>query len=140
MGKYDDIIDHERHQSRTHKQMSRHDRAAQFAPFAALTGYGDSVNEAARLVDEKTELGDVQTEIINTRLNFLAERLPDKPFVTVTYFKPDTKKDGGAYVTAEGQVKKIDKYERQIVFTDKRAIPFSDILTVHCELFPADWD
>lgn len=140
MGKYDDIINHERHRSAMRKQMSRHDRAAQFAPFAALTGYGDSVNEAVRWVDEKTELGDVQTELLNTRLSFLAECIADEPFVTVIYFKPDSKKDGGAYVAAEGHVKKIDEYEQQIVFTDNRTIPFSDIVNILCELFPNDWD
>lgn len=135
MGKYDDIINHPHHQSKTRRQMSLHDRAAQFAPFAALTGYDDSIHEAARWTDTKIELSEVQTEAINIRLNFLAEHLSDKPYVKVTYFEPDKKKDGGAYLTTEGQIKKIDEYERCIVFTDKRKISFEDILNIECDLF-----
>ena len=134
MGKYDDIINHPHHQSKTRPHMSQRDRAAQFAPFAALTGYDDSVKEAARWTDERRELGEVQTEAVNARLNFLAEHLSEKPYAIVTYFKADEKKPAG------GQVKKIDEYERRVVFSDKRAIPFADILKIESELFPADWD
>ena len=140
MGKYDDIINHPHHQSTTRKHMSQRDRAAQFAPFAALTGYDDSVREAARWTDEKIELGETQIETVNVRLNFLAEHSSESPFVVVTYFKPDDKKTGGSYLTAEGQVKKIDEYERGIVFTDKRMIRFEDILDIQCELFPTILD
>lgn len=140
MGKYDDIINHPRHQSKTRQHMSQRDRAAQFAPFAALTGYDDSVQEAARWTDEKIELGETQTENLNARLNFLAEHLAEAPEVTVTYFKPDAKKEGGAYLTVSGRIKKIDEYERRLVFTDKRAIPLGDIFEIQCEMFPADWD
>lgn len=140
MGKYDDIINHPHHQSKTRKHMSQRDRAAQFAPFAALTGYDDSVREAARWTDEKIELGEVQTETVNLRLNFLAEHLGDTPYIVVTYFKPDEKKSGGAYLTAEGQVKKIDEYQRCIVFVDKRSIQFENILDIQCEMFPDVWD
>lgn len=91
MGKYDRIIDLPHHQSKNHPQMSLHDRAAQFAPFAALTGYDDLVVEAARWTDEKIELGESQAEAVNLRLNFLAEHLSDAPYVVVTYFKPDDK-------------------------------------------------
>lgn len=140
MGKYDDIINHPHHQSKTRKHMSQRDRAAQFAPFAALTGYDDSVREAARWTDEKIELGEVQTDAVNARLNFIAEHLDDKPYIVVTYFKPDEKKSGGAYLTAEGQVKKIDEYQHCIVFTDKRTIQFENILDIQCEMFPDVWD
>ena len=140
MGKYDDIINHPHHQSATRKHMSQRDRAAQFAPFAALTGYVDSAREAARWTDEKIELGETQTETVNVRLNFLAEHLSESPYVVVTYFKLDEKKAGGSYLTAEGQVKKIDEYERCIVFTDKRSIQFEDILDIQCELFPTILD
>lgn len=140
MGKYDDIINHPHHQSKTRKHMSQHDRAAQFAPFAALTGYDDSVREAARWTDEKIELSEVQVDAVNLRLNFLAEHLSEAPYIVVTYFKPDEKKAGGAYLTAEGQVKKIDEYERRIVFTDKHSIQFENILDIQCELFPTVLD
>lgn len=140
MGKYDDIISHPHHQSKTRQHMSQRDRAAQFAPFAALTGYDDSVREAARLTDEKIELGEAQAEAVNVRLNFLAEHLAEAPTVTVTYFKADSKKAGGAYLQTGGKVKKIDQIERRLVFTDKRGIPFDDILEIESELFPEDWD
>lgn len=120
--------------------MSLRDRAAQFAPFAALTGYDDSVREAARWVDEKIELGDTQAEAVNVRLNFLTEHSSESPYVVVTYFKPDEKKAGGAYLTAEGQVKKIDEYEQRLVFTDKRSIQLENILDIQCDLFPEDCD
>ncbi len=140
MGKYDDIINHPHHQSKTRKHMSQCDRAAQFSPFAALTGYDDSLKEAARWTDEKMELGEAQTEAVNARLNFLIEHLREAPYVVVTYFKPDEKKTGGAYLTAEGQVKKIDEYEQCIIFTDKRKIKFENILDIQCELFPIIWN
>ena len=136
--KYDDIIRLPHHVSDRHPQMSPANRAAQFSPFAALTGYDDSVREAARWTDEKIELGDVRTEAVNKRLNFLVEHLSEIPYVVITYFIPDAKKAGGSYQTAEGQLKKIDEYGHRIVFTDKRMISFDDILNIECDLFPDD--
>ena len=140
MGKYDDIINHARHRSGTRRPMNQRDRAAQFAPFAALTGYDDSVCEAARLTDEKTELGEVQTDDMNVRLSFLAAHIAENPEITVTYFEADTNKAGGAFLTVSGRIKKIDKYERKLVFTDNSTFSFDDISNIQCELFPADWD
>lgn len=138
MSKYDDIINHPHFQSIKRPHMSNHDRAAQFAPFATLTGYDESVREAARWTDEKIELGDVRTEAVNKRLNFLVEHLGEMPYVVITHFIPDAKKAGGSYQTAEGQLKKVDEYEHRIVFTDKRMISFDDILNIECDLFPDD--
>ena len=115
--KYADIIDLPHHQSDTRPKMSNYDRAAQFSPFAALTGHADSIKETARLTDEYSEPSEEMKAIMNEKILFLMEQLENQPEITITFFKPDEKKQGGAYITITGVVKKIKTYERQIQMT-----------------------
>jgi hypothetical protein len=115
--------------------MSRLNRAAQFAPFAALTGYDAAVKETARLTEGRIELGESAIAALDLKLSMLSDMIADHPEVAVTYFKPDDKKDGGAYVTATGTVKKIDDYERAVVLLSGDKIKIEDILDIECELF-----
>lgn len=133
--RYDDIIHLPHHVSKTHPQMPVSDRAAQFAPFAALTGHDAAIRETARLTEEKAELDENAKMIIDEKLRFVQETLPAKPEITVTYFQPDEKKAGGKYMTASGNVKKIDMYKGLIIMTDGLKIPFDDIYEVEGEIF-----
>jgi len=134
MRNYDDIINHKHHQSATHPHMSLHDRAAQFAPFAALTGYDDLVVEEARLTDDKFELEEGVLETLNRAHQILLAHIAEKPLVTVTYFVADTKKKGGKYVTKQGNLNKIDEYNQAYIFTDGTVIPIVNILVIQSEL------
>lgn len=125
---YSDIINQPHHTSKTRKRMSQSNRAAQFAPFAALTGHDASIREAARLTDKKIELDDKSQEILNMKLNLLKEHLKERPEITVTYFVPDTKKEGGAYVEYSGTIRVIDEIENTLIFTDKTTINIETIL------------
>ena len=116
--KYDDIINMPHHVSTTHPQMPLHDRAAQFSPFAALTGHEDAIKEAARLTDEWMEPDDDRKSELNGKLQELLARIGEKPPVTVTYFIPDEQKAGGTYVTVTGKLKKINEYDRMLVLED----------------------
>lgn len=138
MGKYDKIIDLPHHQSKSHPQMPLRDRAAQFAPFAALTGYGELVDEAARETDEQIGLDDSQLEVLNRKQAFLALHISEKPLVEVTYFIADSKKSGGEYVIKQGFLKRIDKCNRTYIFMDGTVIFFSDITKIESDIFPAD--
>lgn len=133
--RYDDIIHLPHHVSKTHPQMPVSDRAAQFAPFAALTGHDAAIREKARLTEEKAELDENAKMIIDEKLRFVQETLSAKPEITVTYFQPDEKKAGGKYMTASGNVKKIDMYKGLIIMTDGLKIPFDDIYEVEGEIF-----
>lgn len=115
--------------------MPRHNRAAQYSPFAALTGYGDAVSEAARVTDKRVELADYIKADLNERLRMIQEYIDKKPEVTVRYFQEDHLKEGGSYVIASGYVKKIDEYEGLVVMGDGRKILMSDIIEIDCELF-----
>jgi len=132
---YDDILHLPHHVSEKHPPMSRLDRAAQFSPFAALTGYEAAVEETARLTDQRIELDEGEKAAIDQRLTLVQERLPDPIKVTITYFVPDRKKVGGAYVNVSGTVKKIDDYERTVVLSDGTNIPINDILCIDGEIF-----
>lgn len=134
---YDDIIHLPRHSSATHPQMPIADRAAQFSPFAALTGYDAAVKEAARLADKRLELDDGVKEALNARLRMIADWRKDCPEISITYFQPDAKKAGGAYVTAVGTVKKIDEYERIVLMADGAVIPINEIFIIDGQLFEA---
>lgn len=130
--KYDDIINlpYPLPGLPTRPRMSIQDRAAQFAPFAALSGHGAAIRETARLTDRRIELEEDQLVILNEQLQKIMDRVGERPEVSVLYFKPDGKKDGGAYVTVTGRVKKIDEIEHVVVFVDKTAIPIGDILDI----------
>ena len=106
------------------------DRAAQFAPFAALTGYDEAVAETARLTDSKIELGEDRAADINDKLCMLRDRLYERPEAEVTYFVPDGRKSGGSYVTLTGNAKRIAEYARTVIFTDGAVIPIDDIFSV----------
>ena len=135
MGKYDKIINLPHHVSSTRPHMSMIDRAAQFSPFAALTGYDAAVKETARLTEQKIELEEYEKVALDQRILLLQDHLKDFPEVTITYFVPDERKDGGKYVSITGAVKKIDTYEKQIVLLDKSKIPIENILNMDGEVF-----
>lgn len=130
MGKYDDIINLPHHISKKHPQMTLEARAAQFAPFAALTGYDDAVKETARLTNERIDLDDEAKIMLDAKLQVIREQLSEKPLVTITYFVPDAKKDGGKYVTIDGNVKKIDDYKHIIVLENNVEILISEIIDI----------
>ncbi len=134
-GKYDDIINMPHHVSAKRPQMSMQDRAAQFSPFAALTGYGAAIKETARLTDSPAELSEEELSILNIKFQTLLEHLREKPPVSFTYFKPDEKKSGGKYVTLSGRVKKADTFKRLVVMEDDTKIPMDDILDMEGEIF-----
>lgn len=133
--KYDDIINLPHHQSQTRVHMSLYDRAAQFSPFAALTGYDDAVKESARLTDKKQELSDEAISQLNVKLLFIKEQIKNQPEITITYFVPDEKKDGGTYTTEKSAVKRIDDFERVIILENHTKIPFDDIADIEGEIF-----
>lgn len=125
---YSDIINLPHHVSRNHPQMPMEARAAQFAPFAALTGYGAVIHETARQTDKQVELEEYDNERLNRIFSELMDSLEEHPVVTVSYFKPDEHKAGGAYVTVTGQLKKIDTYEQLMVMEDGTAIQIGSIM------------
>lgn len=130
MGRYDDIMDLPHHVSATRPRMSMSDRAAQFQPFRALTGYEDAVQETARLTEERVELTEEEKALLNTRLQQLADCITDHPAVTLTWFQPDRKKTGGRYVTNTGRLKKLDTVEGALILADGTRIRMEDILNI----------
>ena len=133
MEKYREIIDLPHHVSKTRPQMPMSDRAAQFAPFAALTGYDSVIKETGRLTGERIELDEEALTDLNMRYQLLVDALDEEPEVEITYFKPDERKSGGEYVTVTGTVKKVDDFERLITMQNGTKIPMDDVLAV-------DWD
>lgn len=133
--KYDKIINLPHHVSSTRPHMSMIDRAAQFSPFAALTGYDAAVKETARLTEQKIEPDEYEKAALDQRILLLQEHLKELPEVTITHFVPDERKDGGKYVSITEAVKKIDTYEKQIVLVDKSKISIENILSIEGELF-----
>ena len=127
--KYEKIVGLPHKQSSTRKHMSLHDRAAQFAPFAALTGYEAAVKETSRLTAQRLELDDYEIERLNYKLQVIAEHLGEMK-VAITYFIPDAKKSGGKYVTKIGTVKKIEEYQKTVVMEDKTIIPIEEIISI----------
>ena len=134
-GPYDDIIDLPRPTSTRHPRVSMIDRAAQFSPFRALTGYEDAIQETSRLTDRRIELDEHAKAALDEKLRLLADMAEEHPEAAVTYFVPDEKKAGGEYRTAAGRLKKIDGYAQTLVFTTGQVIPIQDILTVRSECF-----
>ena len=132
---YDDIIRLPHHISQNHPQMPLRDRAAQFAPFSALTGYEAAVGETTRLTSERRELDPQEAEELNRRLTDFAARLKDRPEVTIEYFVPDDRKAGGAFVSVTGRVRHISVPERTLVMEDGTVIPLDDVVSVASEIF-----
>ena len=132
---YDDIINLPHHVSTTRPHMKAIDRAAQFSPFAALTGYDAAVRETARLTDERIELSEDMKVALSDRLQIIADRMKEQPEIAIAYFQPDAKKNGGAYITATSTVKKIDEYERIVFMTDGTAIPINEIISIDGQIF-----
>ena len=132
---YDDIINLPHYVSPTRPRMSMIDCAAQFSPFAALTGYDAAIKETGRLTDQRIELSEDSRAALDRKQQLLVECLADHPEVSVTYFIPDERKSGGAYVTVTGIVKKVDDYQRLLLLTDGTKIPLDDILDLESELF-----
>ena len=110
-------------------------RAAQFSPFAALTGYDAAVAEAGRLTDKKIILSEDMKTILNEKINILLEYIGERPVAVFTYFVPDKRKEGGSYVSLTGEVCRIDEYERAVILSDGVKIPIEDILEIESELF-----
>ena len=132
---YDDIIDLPHHVSATRPQMSMMDRAAQFSPFAALTGYDAAIKETGRLTDEKIEMDEDRKAALDMKQAYLIEMIDEQPEISITYFLPDEKKSGGAYVTVTGNLKRFDEYERLLILTDGKKIPMDDIADIESDLF-----
>lgn len=137
---YADIIHLPHHVSPKRAQMPLRDRAAQFAPFAALTGYGDAIDETARRTDFAIELDENEKSALDERFRLLWEHLSERPEVTVTYFVPDERKEGGAYRDVTGRAKKIDAYARLMLLEEGTKIPLDAIIGLGGELFaPLEW-
>ena len=130
MKTYEDIINLPHHVSKKHPQISRESRAAQFAPFAALTGYGDAVEETARITGSRIELGEEMKAIINDKLNIINLHIKERPQVTLTYFVPDVRKDGGSYISTTDNVRRIGLANNVIVLSNRKKINISDIIGV----------
>ena len=134
-GKYDEIMGLPHHVSKTRPQMPMSDRAAQFAPFAALTGYDSAIKETGRLTAERIELDEEALTALDMKYQLLMDAFDDAPEVTITYFQPDERKAGGQYVSATGTVKKVDTFGRRILLQDGTKIPMDDVLSIDGELF-----
>ena len=132
---YEDIVNLPPHISKKHPQPSMMDRAARFAPFAAITGYEEMVLEEARITEERVDLDEGALSLLNEKLNMIQEFLDEEPEVTITYFEPDKKKSGGAYVNITGIVKRIDEYEHFVIMTDGKKIRIEDIYAIGSDLF-----
>lgn len=129
-GKYDDIINLPHHVSPTRPQMSMIDRAAQFSPFAALTGYEDAILETGRLTDARAELTEDELDALNAKYQLLMDTIGTGIEVSITYFKQDDRKAGGAYLTERDVVKKVDTYNRRILMRNGTCIPMDDIFDI----------
>ena len=131
-GKYEDIINLPHHISKKHPQMTMESRAAQFAPFAALVGYEDAVEETARLTTKRIELNEEEKNILDMKLQMLKEQMHVQiyPEISVMYFVPDLKKEGGKYIKISGTIKKIDEYKQLLILDDKNQIPISEIISI----------
>lgn len=132
--KYDDIINLPHATSAKHPRMDLIDRAAQFSPFAALTGYDAAIKETGRLTDRRIELDENEKAILNEKIQIIMEANDEKVEVTFTFYQPDERKEGGAYVTVTGKVKKLDVYERAIILTDSTHIPIDDIYEIESDI------
>ena len=135
-GPYDDMIDLPHPSSKKHPRMSIRDRAAIFSPFAALSGHGAAIVETARLTDRRMELDEDTKEELDQKQAVLMEHIEEQPEVTVTWFQPDERKAGGAYLTATGRLKKLDEIQRVLVLVDGTKILLDDVASLESECFP----
>ena len=135
--KYDDIIHLPRHMSTTRETMPIRDRAAQFSPFAALTGHDAAIKETARLTEERIELDTYIKDGLNKKLQVLIKYIGQSPKITVTYFQSDKMKDGGTYITLTGKVKKINEYKKIIILEDNTKISMNEIVDIQGKIFDA---
>ena len=133
MGRYDDIINLQHPTSRKHPRMAMVERAAQFSPFQALTGYSSAIKETARLTDQWIELDESSKADLNEKLRILVAQIPNVPVAAFTYFVPDQHKDGGEYVTRRGILKKVDPIEQVIVLADGCIIQINSITAIGIE-------
>ena len=131
---YDDIINLPHHVSKTRPRMSLEQRSAQFAPFSALTGYEDEIIETGILTTDRIDLDEERKQILDRKLKAIIENISIQPLIRLTYFVPDNKKDGGAYVTTTGKVKKIDTYKNIIVLADKLEIQINNIIDIDTDM------
>ena len=137
---YEDLVDLPHPVSKIHPPMARMDRAAQFNPFAALTGYEEEIEEAARLTEEKIVLGEDEKRFLDKQLQYLFTQIQRQPLIEVIYFVKDEKKVGGTYMTKKGRLKKIDSYQKHIIFTDGTRIAFADLRQLDSDLLPFSAD
>lgn len=131
--RYADIIDKQHPVSKKHPPMSMEERAAQFSPFAALTGYEAAVKETARLTDDREELDEDEKTRMNAQLQQISARLQEQPEVMVTYFAPDERKTGGARQTYRGRLRKIDRNRKMLIMVDQTELPIENLLNIECE-------
>lgn len=134
MGKYDDILKLPRPKS-LRRKMTMTERAAQFSPFAALSGYEDAISETARLTERQIALGESEMLALSEKISLLQMQLSKRPKAQATYFVPDETKSGGKYETIEGSIQKIRAYEKELVFEGGRTVPFERILSLESDLF-----
>lgn len=134
MNKYNDIINLSRPKSK-HPQMTLEQRSAQFAPFAALTGYEGQIKETARLTDKRLELDEEAKSILDTKIQIIKEKLNQQPQIEITYFVPDNRKDGGRYETVNSIIRKIDEYYNKIIMNNGTYIDIDEIIDIQSEIF-----
>lgn len=135
MNNYDDIINIKNYKSKKRPQMSIYNRSAQFSPFAALTGYEESIDEASRITLNKSLISQDDKKILDTKFNILNDNLDSKPLVNIVYFIDDLKKQGGNYINKEGYIKKFDYNEKLIILDDNTKIRIKNIIDIQSEIF-----
>lgn len=135
MRNYEDIIKLPRHVSATRKQMPMEERAAQFSPFAALTGFDAAIKETSRQTEERIYLSEDALAELDYKLQVVLENISSLPEIEVMFFLPDARKNGGAYICRKGRAAGLDERGRKLVFSDGKAIPLDDILEINSELF-----
>mgnify|MGYP007027372721 FL=1 len=134
-GPYDDIINLPHPTSKRHPRMPVRDRAAIFSPFAALSGHGAAIAETARVTERRVELDEDTRAELDRKQGVLLEHIDEQPEITITWFQPDEKKDGGAYLTATGRLKKFRELERILLLTDGTEIPLEDVVALESGIF-----
>ena len=135
---YDDIVHLPHHVSKRHPQMSLYNRAAQFAPFAALTGYEEAIIETARLTAPKVDMMEDNQQLLDRKLALLSRSLREQPTVSITYFQPDKKKTGGQYLTITGVIKSIRDSERVILMADGKSVSIDTIINIDGDIFSSE--